>query len=246
VIGADGIRSVVRRALSPDRPRYSGTTVYRGLVPTGALPGCSESGPRVSVWLGPGQHCVWYPVSGGRWISFAAAVRDDGADRSAWRTDSWRTPGEVAELTRVFADWHPDVLGLLSAATSVTRWALYDRAPLPIWHTDRLAVIGDAAHPMLPFGAHGANQAIESAVTLASCLRHGTDAASAFRTYQRIRVDRLARVTAAVAQNARDHHLPDGDHQRERDQALAAALRLSQQDWLYGYDPEGLTPVPLP
>jgi len=233
VIGADGIRSVVRRALADDEPRYSGTTVYRGLIRTG-----SPVRPRVAIWLGPGQHCVWYPVSGGAQVSFAAVVRDpDGADPGR-RIESWRTPADPADLRRAFAGWHPDVVTMLARAESVTRWALHDRAPLASWHSDRLVVIGDAAHPMLPFGAHGANQAIESAVTLATVLSgwSGRDRAGALAAYQRVRFDRLIQISATVVRNHQDHHLADGARQRWRDRALATGLRLSEQDWLYGYD----------
>jgi salicylate hydroxylase len=263
VVGADGIRSVVRRALADDEPRYSGTTVYRGLVPAG-----SQVRQRVAIWLGPGQHCVWYPVSGGRTLSFAAVVRDPGDEstddestgdqstgdqRTDWRaessrpatsrdSESWRTPGEVADLGRAFAGWHPEVVDTLAAAESVTRWALHDRAPLASWHSARLVVIGDAAHPLLPFGAHGANQAVESAVTLATCLgRVATDCALA--AYERVRMDRLARVSATVVCNHHDHHLTDGRHQRLRDRRMASGLRLSEQDWLYGYDAEAAAGV---
>ena len=97
-------------------------------------------------------------------------VRDpDGADPGR-RIESWQTPADPVELRRAFAGWHPEVVAMLARAESVTRWALHDRAPLASWHSDRLVVVGDAAHPLLPFGAHGANQAIESAVTLATVL----------------------------------------------------------------------------
>lgn len=237
VIGADGIHSAVRGVLvAADEVRYSGVSVYRGLVPTARVG--HLAGARVLIWLGPGQHCVCYPVSSGALMSFVAAVPDRPAGRP-------RPPdsGDLAELRAVYAGWHPDVLGLLGAADSVTRWALHDLAPLARLSAGRVAVIGDAAHAMLPFGAQGANQAIEAAVTLAACLRGApaTQVPAALAHYERVRLPRLARVGATVRRNARDHHLGDGRSQRRRDRAMTANRSLRRQGWLYGYDAERAT-----
>ena len=217
-----------------DEARFAGITVYRGLVPAHRLAHLLVR-PRVLVWLGPGQHCVCYPISGGRLISFVAATQ--AAD---WHTESWTAPGRVEELVGAYVGWHQDVRGVLSAADSVTRWALYDRPALARSHTDRLTVIGDAAHPMLPFGAQGANQAIESAVTLALCLQGTTtsELPAALARYQSIRQPRLAQVTAAVREHEGDHHLADGEPQCQRDDDLPDRRRLESQERLFGYDAE--------
>jgi salicylate hydroxylase len=237
VIGADGIHSVVRGALEPDLPRYGGMDVYRGLIPIECLPHLSGE-PAVRIWLGPGRHCVCYPVAGGALMSFVASGPGDGAPIED--PDSWSTPGVVSDLVAAYQGWHSDVLELLGNAGAVTRWALHDRAPLPRLHAGRVVVAGDAAHAMLPFGAQGANQAIEAAATLAACLRGATSATlgPALDRYERIRLPRLARVGAAVRGNAGDHHLVDGPAQRRRDRHLTAHRSLSRQGWLYGYDAE--------
>jgi 2-amino-4,5-dihydroxy-6-oxo-7-(phosphonooxy)heptanoate synthase len=139
-----------------------------------------------------------------------------------------------------FDGWHADVTRVLSAATDLTSWALYDRWPLARWHSRRIALIGDAAHPMLPFGAQGANQAIESAVALATMLAGGCgeDITASLTRYARLRAPRLRQVSALVRRNGAELHLPDGDGQRRRDRALSEHSGLSDQAWLYGYDAE--------
>ncbi len=235
VVGADGIHSAVRALLADDRPRFSGLTVYRGLIPAGRLASLTAD-PVVLIWLGPGQHCVCYPVSGGR-LSFVAATRQ------RWPTgspgESWTEPGDVAELVQAYQGWHHQVRAVVAGADTVTRWALHDRSALTRWHTRRVAVLGDAAHPMLPVGAQGANQAIEDAAALAAGLRRADpgDVPAVLARYQLLRAPRLSRVAAWVRANTADHHLPDGPGQRDRDRALARR-GLSDQDWLFGYDAE--------
>jgi len=234
VVGADGIHSVVRQALVRDEPRFSGQAVYRGMIPASRLPHLLEE-PKVLLWLGPGQHCVCYPVSSGRSISFVATTPAGG-----WRTESWTEEGRIADVLKAYQGWHEEVRSLLGAATSVTRWALHDRAPVDRWSGRRITVVGDAAHPMLPFGAQGANQAIEDAVTLAACLRDvaGPDVAQALRRYEELRRPRTAYVQRAIAENARNHHFADGEEQRMRDQSMDENWGLRGQEWLFGYEAE--------
>lgn len=232
VVGADGIRSVVRQALIDDEPRFSGQAVYRGLIPSGRLPSLLDE-PRVQLWLGPGQHCVCYPVSAGQQISFVATT-----PAGDWRGESWTEEGSVADVIEAYQGWNPQVRSLLDAADRVTRWALHDRAPVSRWSGQRITIVGDAAHPMLPFGAQGANQAIEDAVTLAACLSGTTPAKApaALRRYEEIRKPRTNHVQQAIAQNARNHHFADGAEQRARDQAMDENWGLTGQGWLFGYD----------
>ena len=228
VVGADGIHSVVRERLVRDRPRFSGQTIYRGLVPAVKVPDLAED-PRVRLWLGPDQHCVSYPVSGGAWISFGATTPADG-----WATESWTAAGEVEEMLRAYRGWHPRVTALLSAAGPVRRWALHDRDTIERWSTDRLTLAGDAAHPMLPFLAQGANQAIEDAVALADSLRRSAgDVSPALLRYQEVRAPRTAEVHRRSRGNNRTLHLRDGDDQRRRDAELGRQADLSEQDWLW-------------
>jgi salicylate hydroxylase len=254
VVGADGIHSVVRGWLAPDEPRFSGQTIYRGLLPAAAVPWATR--PRVRLWLGRDQHCVAYPVAGGQLVSFAATI-----PAARWHPESWVATGDPAELRGAYRGWHPDVRELIRAAPAVSRWALHDRATIPTWSTARVTLLGDAAHPMLPFLAQGANQAVEDAVALAACLRAaaappttasptatppaaapraaaGGPVTVALRRYEAVRVPRTTEVHRRSRANAMTLHLPDGDRQRERDAGLARSAGLRDQGWLYGYDAE--------
>jgi 2-polyprenyl-6-methoxyphenol hydroxylase-like FAD-dependent oxidoreductase len=225
VVGADGLHSVVRRALSPDQVRDSGITVHRGLVRRGWTDGV----PEVCVWLGPGRHLAAYPVDRDRY-SFVAATADPAGG-----------------LVDAYEGWDPEVRDLLAGAESVTRWELRDRTPLRTWHTGSVTVIGDAAHAMLPLGAHGANQAIESAAALAVTVAGSSRSSltTNLDRYAGVRAERIGRVMELVRHNAADHHLADGPAQRGRDEALRRQQSLATRAWLYGYDVEAMLSAAL-
>ena len=236
VVGADGIHSRIRAQLLDDRPQFSGESIYRGLVPADWLPGLAEE-RKVVIWLGPGQHLVCYPVSGGKQISFAAT-----APAGNWYEESWSAEGSVADLVAAYEGWDPTARGLLAAADRTSRWALHDRDTAERWTSARLAVLGDAAHPMLPFFAQGAAQAIEDAAALAVCLGQagpGPDGrARALARYAEVRRDRTDEVHRISRRNSTMLHLPDGEEQRRRDEVMAASDDPRSQDWLFGYDAE--------
>ncbi|MYY82681.1 MULTISPECIES: FAD-dependent monooxygenase [unclassified Streptomyces] len=237
VVGADGIHSVVRRGLVADAPVFSGLGVYRGLVPVADLPAAARE-PRIRMWLGPGRHFVCYPVRGGELLSFAAIAPQRDAP-----VESWSAEGSTAELAAAFPGWRGLIHDVIGATRSVRRWALYDREALPVWAAGRVTVLGDAAHPMLPFLAQGANQAVEDAVDLA-CRLAATDTAgipAALVGYQAARRSR----TAAIQHGARGHsdsmHLPDGPSRDARDLALRRSSGLDGlrgRAWLYGHRAE--------
>jgi salicylate hydroxylase len=229
VVGADGIHSTVRKLLASDHPRFSGQVMYRGLVPADRVPHLAAE-PQVTLWLGAGRHCVHYPVAAGELVSFGATAPADG-----WRTESWTAPGRVNNLLAGYASWHDELLALLFSADTVTRWALHDRDPLDTWCGERVALVGDAAHPMLPFGAQGANQAVEDAFVLAECLR-GKDRdtiPAALRRYESLRRPRTAEVQHRSRSNQRQLHLTDNQRQAGDDQPS-----LLDQAWLFDYDAE--------
>jgi salicylate hydroxylase len=246
VVGADGIHSVVRSRLGLEEPGYSGHLAYRMLVDADRLPDRLPdlvpdllpdltADPDVVIWLGPGRHVVRYPVARGRQVNVVATAP---ADR--WPAASWTRAGRTGDVLRGYDGWHPRVRATLAAADRVTCWALHD-APAPArLRTRRLAVVGDAAYPMLPFGAQGANQAIEDAVALAGCLT-GTGPAgvpAALHRYERVRLPRRIRVAEAVRDNASSHHLVEAGAQRRRDRDIRAGQHPRHRDWLYGYDVE--------
>lgn len=234
VVGADGIHSRVRDLLITDEPRFSGQSIYRGLIPASRVPFLLEE-PKVVLWLGPGQHCVSYPISHGGQVSFGATT-----PAGDWRTESWSAEGRTEDLAAAYSGWNEEVQQLTSAPDAVGRWALYDRDTVDYWSSDRVTLVGDAAHPMLPFMAQGANQAIEDAVALAACLRDGPQDGipESLRRYEHARKHRTAQVHRISRENTVALHLPDGAEQRRRDQDLAARSELSSEHWIYGYDAE--------
>lgn len=220
VVGADGINSFVRGLLHADTVRYSGHSVYRAVLPAEGARWLS-SPATVVVWLGPGQHCVSYPVDGGRSLNLVATVPAPLPPTAAREVSG-------CELLTAYAGWHPAVRGLFAVAGRFDQHGLFDRPALPSWHRGRIAVLGDAAHPMLPFIAQGAAQAIEDAEVLAEHI-HEPDGFARYAAARRPRVERVAAVARA---GLHDHHLADGPEQRLRDSHLAGT-GLSSLDWLY-------------
>ncbi len=237
VIGADGIHSVVRAALlGPEAPRFSGSSAWRGLVPAERvadldLPVAS------SVVMGPGQHFVHYFVSAGRYVNFVGV-----APTETWTLESWTAPGRVEDALADYAGWNPVVRRLIAEVAEtgqpIYRWALYDRDPFDRWGEAGVTLLGDAAHPMLPYMAQGACQAIEDGAVLAACLRRFDEPHAALRHYESLRRERTAGVQLAARRNETTFHLPDGPEQRARDARLADEPPLPRSAWLYGYDAE--------
>jgi salicylate hydroxylase len=170
-------------------------------------------------------------VAAGRLVSFAATVPSEDQ-----MPESWSAKAEPAELAAAYSGWHSEVGQVIAAAGEVHRWALHDRDGVGTWRTKRIALIGDAAHPMLPFLAQGANQAIEDAAVLARCLRGSPTSHYALERYESTRRPRVDRVHQISRRNAVMLHLADSDEQRERDAELRITQRLGDQQWLYGYD----------
>jgi salicylate hydroxylase len=234
VIGADGTHSVVRDAVLATGPtRFSGVCAYRCLIPASRAPQFALR-PAQALWLGPEHHLVHYPISAGRQVNLVAF-----APARDWRVESWTAEGSVDDLRAEFAGWDATLTGLLEAADRTGRWALLDRDPLPSWTNGPIALAGDAAHPMFPFFAQGAAQAIEDGAVLAGCLAAGgADPATALRRYEALRKPRTTRLQMVSHARLHVNHLPDGPDQQARDVALAGEDPLGHNAWIYGHDAE--------
>lgn len=237
LVGADGIHSVIRAALTePVPPTHSGLCAFRALVPAAAAP-ANALRPAQTVWLGPGRHVVHYPVSGGDLVNLVAI-----APAGDYATESWTATATVAELLAEFEGWDGRLISLIEAAGAPGRWVLLIRRPLPRWTRGPVTLLGDAAHPMLPFLGQGAAQAFEDAAVLATCLAADpADPQRALRRYESERIDRATRVQQGSHARADHNHLPDGPEQRARDEALRAADPLAANAWIYAHDPLGST-----
>ena len=234
MIGADGIHSTVRALqFGAEHPRFTGCIAYRGLVSAERIRHLDLTAES-QIWMGPGKHFVHYFVRPGRLLNFVCLI-----DRDAWTKESWTEPGNVADALAAYQGWHPQVRAIISSVTETFVWGLFDRAPLARWSVGRVTLLGDACHPMLPFLAQGAAQAIEDGATLAGVLGKGGDVAQALRRYEELRLPRTARIQTVAAGNKTRNHLPDGPAQVARDAAMAAGAAdwsIGASAWVYDHD----------
>jgi salicylate hydroxylase len=234
LVGADGIHSRVRGLVfGPEKPHFTGCVAWRGLVPAERI---GHLGIELVShnWMGPGGHVVHYWVSGGRMMNVVCVV-----EHGAWTQESWTDKGEVADVLARYEGWHPTVLDLIGAFPETYIWALHDRAELPCWSAGRVTLLGDACHPMLPMTAQGAAQSIEDGAALAALLRAmADDVPGALARYEAVRKPRATKLQQASAANRIRFHLPDGDAQRARDEALATSgdRSIANIGWLYAHD----------
>ncbi len=189
LIGADGIRSLVRDEIfQDDEPAFTGYVAWRGLIPSEQLPSWyGEAASRV--WVGPGRSCVCYPVRQGKLINFVAFAKT-----TEWSEEGWSIKAEPDEIARVFEGWNDKVTELVKNVPNETafRWALFSREPVSTLIEQNVALIGDAAHPMLPFFGQGASSAIEDAVVLARCFDAAETTDDALLKYNKARYERVS------------------------------------------------------
>lgn len=233
-IGADGIHSAVRRVLYGDEhPRFTGCVAWRGMVPADKVAHLGLPN-EAQLWMGPGKHFVHYPVSAGRFVNFVCLV-----DRDGWTRESWTERGDIKDVLAAYEGWHSQVTSLIGAVSEIFVWGLFDREPLPRWSSGRVTLLGDACHPMLPFLAQGAAQAIEDGCVLAACLKRGGDMAAALARYESLRRPRTSKIQLIARGNKTRNHLPDGPEQRARDARMLAGdaeWSIGATDWIYDYD----------
>jgi salicylate hydroxylase len=236
LIAADGLWSAMRQRLGHRAPpRFTGRTAWRGLIPAREVaPEFRE--PLIHLWLGRDAHLVHYPVKAGRVINVVVITAD------SWNAPGWSEPASRADIVpRLAAEaWAVPARALVHLPEAWLKWALYDRAPIHRWSQGPVALLGDAAHPMLPFLAQGAAMAIEDAAVVAQCLaRSADDAAGALRTYCAMRRTRTRRVQRTAARNgARYHFSGAGGWLRDTVMRAAGGARLLRNyDWVYDWRP---------
>lgn len=233
-IAADGLWSRARTQLTGETaPRFRGRKAWRAMLNAEHVRDEFRK-PTVRLWLGKNAHLVHYPVCAGRLINVVAIVDDKT------RGDDWSAPGRREDILKYFAPrhWATAARDLINEAEQWQTWSLYDRPARWRWGQGAMTMLGDAAHPALPFIAQGAAMAIEDAVTLAQCMSaHGDDPAKALRLYEGARRKRTARVQRASRMTGRLYHL-GGPLAALRDMAIArmGGEKLRERyDWLYDW-----------
>jgi salicylate hydroxylase len=240
LVGADGLWSAVRARLGRSKPpRFHRRTAWRAVVPADAVPGGARE-PYINLWLGPDAHLVHYPIKGGTHINIVAIVRDRWADLG------WNNAGHRDEILRRFSrwSWAAPARAVLGAPEEWAKWTLYDRPPLRRWGNGPVTLLGDAAHPMLPFLAQGAAMAIEDGAVLAECLAAApTDPVFAMRSYEALRRRRTAKAQRAARRHGRHYHMagPAAVLRNLTLRFLGGEELLRRYDWLYGWPPGSRT-----
>lgn len=237
-VGADGIHSAVQRVVAdPVELSSEGIMAYRGLIPVERLGGAIDL-DSMQMWLGPGRSFLIYPVSQGRLLNVVAFTASN-LDAE----ESWTAPGDVAELAAEFAGWDQPVQRVVEAMTETFRWGLYDRKPLNRWTTDRIALLGDAAHPMTPHLGQGANMSIEDAVVLATVLADASesDIPRRLALYESLRRDRTSRVQRNARQSGSVYRSVD----LTAPQQAARLTEILADNWIPDYDAAGAAGVAL-
>jgi 2-polyprenyl-6-methoxyphenol hydroxylase-like FAD-dependent oxidoreductase len=218
VVAADGVHSVARDIIvGPDAPLHKGRIAYRAVFPSALMAGVDVGRSRTK-WWGLDRHIVIYYTRRDRSeVYFVTSVPEP----AEWLTpESWSATGDVHELRQAYEGFHPDVRAVLESCPACHKWAILEREPLPRWSDGRVALLGDACHPMTPYMAQGAAAAMEDAAVLTRCLQEveGDDVARAFRRYQAHRKPRTSRIQAISSANT----WMRGGH--------------DDPSWLYGYD----------
>jgi len=241
IVGADGVRSVIREALwGMEAANYTGHMCWRALVPVEQHPLPFVS-PDSSFWMGPKGHVVTYYVKGGSMVNIVAVN-----EHANWVEESWTAKSTQAELLAGFEGWHPNLIELFRRTDpdNIFKWGLFDRDPMKAWSKGRETLLGDAAHPMLPFLSQGAAMAIEDGFALAKSLSyHGLGLIDeALRAYEVERLPRTGRVQLEARERGRTYHLPGPWSQFKRDAAYRWRQLMNrnavgiQANWVYEYD----------
>lgn len=233
VIGADGLHSRARKALNEaGQPFFTGQVAWRAIVPNPV-----KVPAEAQVYMGPGQHLVTYPLRDGSLVNLVAVQ-----ERRAWAEEGWHIPDDPENMRRAFAGFGGEAHALLAQVQDCALWGLFRHQVAAHWHRGAVALLGDAAHPTLPFMAQGGNLALEDAWVLAATLEEmGQDLPGALALYQERRHARAAKVVEAASRNAWKYHLRSPlswpAHQILKLGGQVAPQRMVQQfDWIYRHD----------
>lgn len=226
ILGADGIHSSVRLALFGEtQARFTNQICWRIIVPMSEIGAVADKlplpldGSEYTGWLGPTGHVIFYPLRRGELLNIFA-----GRVSETWATESWAVPSDINEMLEAYAGWNEGMLAVLSRATEVSKWGIYDRDPLPRWVEGRIALLGDAAHPMMPTLAQGAAISMEDGYAAARNLAAGQDdLALALNCYERERLPRASKVQLQARQQFLNNQ-------------MSPAPAPISTDWIYLHD----------
>jgi salicylate hydroxylase len=233
VVGADGLHSKVRPVLNGTiAPFFTRQAAWRATVPnTMAHPDVAQ------VHMGPKRHVVSYPLRDGELVNIVAVQEQVG-----WTDEGWHIPDDPANLMETFKDFGGGVRRMLAEVSDVRKWGLFRHPVAPVWHKDNCALLGDAAHPTLPFMAQGAVMAMEDAWVLADALEKARDFGSGLASYHSRRAERVAKVVDTASKNAWKYHLSNGPLRMAAHMGIRMASTLApkkmmgQFDWIYLHD----------
>ena len=232
LIGADGIKSMVRAKILGQTPvHYTGDQSWRILVPAQRL-APNQRPDTVNICVGPGKHGVVYPIRPNGLVNMVGCV-----EYATWDDESWTARRPWSEMKADFAGWHGDIQAIIDHADKdqCFRWAMNNRPPVDNWSTSRTTLLGDAAHPTLPYMAQGGGMAIEDGAVIARALQQEDNVGAALDLYQRNRLERTARIVNESSANRNMFHLPSEAALRE---AFAQRdMNAERTAWLFSYDP---------
>jgi salicylate hydroxylase len=242
LIGADGIHSTVRgQMFGQELPRYTGNVAWRGLVPAERVAHLDVAGV-TGVWMGPNRSIVQYYIAAEKTFNWIGISRSAQPAR-----ESWLAEGHIEDALNEYAGWNDTIHTIITATPKVLRQALYDREPLPDWRIGRVVLLGDAAHPMMPFYAQGAAQSIEDAYVLAGCLAAASDQpVDAMKRYVLLRQPRTAWMQGLSRHEEELYQMTDAAAIAERNARMRAnripeqASFPPEQERLYSYDAEAV------
>ncbi|KAG8931267.1 hypothetical protein FRC03_011366 [Tulasnella sp. 419] len=236
IIGADGVKSMIREQVvgHEDKPVPTGDAAFRAIVDSDLMLADPElrdliEHPTMVGWLGPGRHVMTYPIRAKKQFNLVLLHPDDGS------VESWEAEGSAERMREDFAGWDPKLMKILNMIPSTLNWKLMDRKPLNTWihPSGKVALLGDACHPMLPYRAQGAAMAVEDGAVLGnlfSRLNSASQIPFLLRTYENMRLKRTADTQASSRLNQVIFHLEDGPEQVKRDASMKAAMNGEEGD----------------